>query len=363
MAGRGRSSASTQVRWEDVGNNIKAAGELTSSTFIRTDDWYKSPSWQELFDYGREFYGHVTTRFGDELLTHPTDGQPGSRLVATLCFAYQDESDYSRHFMIFQSTIPRGVWRAYMLENGERKAPKWWREAMVRPPPSGSRKVALHAEDSAIFLCNSRVPDFDWEIEEPRLIVFGHIGNTLPGHVYLCSSPSRKNPDCQEVARRMNIKFPRNSIEAKLMGIKEEDPSASGGGSHNHSTTEDELRDERGNSGGISGNTQFSSGSHGSHGYALNQASIRAAGHQDLSSLTKGMSTLRVSGSGNGNGSNGSSHQKTQGRTSAQSSKAPHASKTRPSTTSQARSSTKPSAPRTSAERLASASRSSAKYH
>jgi hypothetical protein len=64
---------------------------LSSSTFRKKLDCYESPTWQQLFDHSKRFYDELTSRYGAELLTRPTDGRPGagSRLVATLCFAYE----------------------------------------------------------------------------------------------------------------------------------------------------------------------------------------------------------------------------------------------------------------------------------
>jgi hypothetical protein len=98
-----------------------------------------------------------------------------------------------------------------MLENGATELPIWWHEAMVRPPPSGPRTVSVHAEDGAIYFCNSEFREFRWDIEQPRLLVYGHTGNRPVGLVQLCNSPSRKNPHCQEVARRMGYPVPSPS--------------------------------------------------------------------------------------------------------------------------------------------------------
>ncbi|KAK3301856.1 uncharacterized protein B0T15DRAFT_544846 [Chaetomium strumarium] len=355
MAGREQSSASIQPQWEDIGGGIHVTDEGTSSTFIRViPEWHRQPSLGDLLEYGKAFFDYVDThpRYRGVFSTQPRDGRPGSRLVATLSFAYEDLTGRTK-FQVFQSTIPRGVWRAYMLENGERQAPLWWQEAIVKPPDLGSRRVALHAEDSAIFLCNNKFPDFNSFDIWPYMVVYGTAAGSALGEVPLCTTRSSKNSHCQEVARRMGILFTPNRPLVRNMDVAE-NLSGSGGLSYNHYTTEDELRDRRGPGGDYTAsNNNFTQT--GPSGFPRQvQGDSRTAGHGDLSGLTKDMSKLRVSGS---------SHRKSQSRSSAQSTRALPGSQARPPTTSsQARPSTKTSAPRTSAERLPPTSHSSDKH-
>ncbi|KAK4156197.1 hypothetical protein C8A00DRAFT_31006 [Chaetomidium leptoderma] len=316
MAGHGHSSASTEPPWVNLGDGVFAAGNITSSTWTKDFELTNRPTWEDLLEYGRCFYKFIDARWADNFPTERT----GSCLVATLCVATQ-----IGEYTVFHSTIPRGAWRKYMSDNGSIEAPLWYAAAHSQPL-KGSRNVEIHAEDGVEFLANRKFPRFNNPvIEEPRLIVYGHKGDEVIQQIDLCKKPP-KNPDCQRVATLLGIIFPNDKVSADQMDINEargRRPAAT-----LHITTEEELRNRTGNSerGGSSSTQHYTGGNNGHQGSSRPQAPRLNSGsrHNDLSSLTKGMSALRVGGGGGGSISHDTS----------QSSRAPPGLQLRPSTTS-----------------------------
>jgi hypothetical protein len=206
MAGRGSSATVVEPEWVHVGNDIYALGEGSSTTWVRMLDHGHRPSWEELLNLGERFYHWVDARWPAYFRT----GSTGSRLVATLC------RPHAGGHMVFQSTIPRGAWLNYIKAKGRTEAPNWY--AAYSRPRRGEFKEWPHAEDSAEFICDRRMGGFNtYPYDDCRIIVFGLKSGGSIGQVKLCDKEYEKNPTCQQVAKKLDIKFPPNGVSARQM--------------------------------------------------------------------------------------------------------------------------------------------------
>ncbi|EAQ87179.1 predicted protein [Chaetomium globosum CBS 148.51] len=159
------------------------------------------PTWQQLFNDGMQCYYWLRSDQSSKGNCLTTKSK--SCLVATVCF---DDDGYYR---VFHCTIPRGQFENYMW-SGALKTPQWWAAASTPIQPETLPNPLFHAEDGALFLCESTMGTLvpGPGCEGVRMLVCGLKGGTSkPGKTKLCAAGSPKRPDSKTVAERLNVRF------------------------------------------------------------------------------------------------------------------------------------------------------------
>ncbi|KAK4196026.1 hypothetical protein QBC40DRAFT_210167 [Triangularia verruculosa] len=256
MSRQSRTPSPPPLMVTHVDERLEGTDRVSAATWTREimwDDPYP-PTDEQLEAYGRQSYDWLDSKYGSRAFIGGSRSR-GSLLVATMYIPFGLDGG-----VIYQSTIPRGVFRQEISQYGSTYAVNWWfaassfvtvtnpttRQREVRSNRDGPHPDHIHAEDVLYYLVERNYRDrfirggkFFSRDGPIRIIVYGY----RPGYDYrpreqqrrdvpyvgvqeLCAPGHQKNACCQDICGRLGCTW----IKPQILRVATSSTSAGGGG-------------------------------------------------------------------------------------------------------------------------------------
>ncbi|KAK0665491.1 hypothetical protein QBC41DRAFT_379384 [Cercophora samala] len=255
MSRQSRTPSPPPLMVTHVDERLEGTDRVSAATWTREimwDDPYP-PTDEQLEAYGRQSYDWLDNKYGSRAFIGGNRNR-GSLLVATMYIPFGLDGG-----VIYQSTIPRGVFRQEISQYGSTYAVNWWhaassfvtvtnpttRQREVRSNRDGPHPDHIHAEDVLYYLVERNYRDrfirrgqFYSRDGPIRIIVYGF----RPGYDYrpreqqtrdpyigvqeLCAPGHQKNSCCQDICQRLGCTW----IKPRILRGASSSISAGGGG-------------------------------------------------------------------------------------------------------------------------------------
>ncbi|KAK4638834.1 hypothetical protein QC761_704075 [Podospora bellae-mahoneyi] len=255
MSRQSRTPSPPPLMVTHVDERLEGTDRVSAATWTREimwDDPYP-PTDEQLEAFGRQSYDWLDNKYGSRAFIGQSR-RTGSLLVATMYIPFGLDGG-----VIYQSTIPRGVFRQEISQYGSTYAVNWWhaassfvtvtnpttRQREVRSNRDGPHPDHIHAEDVLYYLVERNYRDrfirggkFYARDGPIRIIVYGF----RPGYDYrpreqqtrdpyigvqeLCAPGHQKNACCQDICTRLGCTW----IKPRILRATTSSTSAGGGG-------------------------------------------------------------------------------------------------------------------------------------